>query len=652
MMPMPTAYVSSTAERDTANMKRKIADPNMCWPVEWFLEDVPLENKEGTSLDKQVEAWYNETISVPGLFEKFVEAPKNLQPLELPAVEVAHRENVLVFADSLEICKGILEAAPEGRKGTVKMVENCSALVQDDVAQLINEQRSGWDLVIFGYGMDAPEKNNSSGVIGQQQKTAKLYMMVLQEILRTEVTTTRIAVITRGVFTEDPAHHRRYGVQIVTGAHLFGMSNSARLEMEVRIQYIDTEWMVGAVDTSLAREGEEGKEEKKSGPPDYYKLYPRLASEIFRQQTFGHNSVRILKSGRYVLRRVPSAPYEAARRDWELPTGGTIVISGCGMLGLVMGQFLLDSAARARTNGFKLRYLSYTGQVSDENFSMWQQLKETAEELDILVDLEKCDISEPEQVDKFLDRMQGSLTGFIHTASVVRDSMLANLTWLKCDDVFKPKHYAALHLHSALDRPGRENPNLSFFWLFSHTSVYGNLGQINYSGTNSCLDALARHRAGRGRPAVSIQWGTWANPTEREPSWKTPTEKMDKRTRSEGLPTPQFSQKEAIRGFRTGLKTGLPVFSVLRYNPVTLKDSLIPSDTCLQCYDRNFQAEVTQVAKVPTLDRKHIYTVFRECQGSYQNQPDMKRLVYDAYTAGFIEEYENEWGDDFRKWKK
>nr|AQS99212.1 type I polyketide synthase ketoyl reductase domain protein [Gambierdiscus excentricus] len=617
------------AKSPAADVKQKVvkAEDNMCWPVEWFSEDVPLENKEGNSLDKQVEAWYNETITVPRLFEKFVEVPKNLQPLELPAVELPLRESVLVFADSLDICQQILEAAPEGRIGTRKIVDDIRNSVIDshDVARHINEQPGGWDLIIFGYGMEPPKVNNGSSVIEQQNSAARLFLWVLQEVAKTELTTTRIAVVTRGAFTEDPGEHRRCGVQIVSGAPLFGMSNSARLEMEVRIQYIDTEWSISAM-----------------GSRDTYRLYPRIASEIFRQQTFGHNSVRIIKSGRYVLRRVASAPYEAARRDFELPTSGTIAITGCGSLGLVMGQWLLDQAARAHTNGFKLRFLSRTGMPYDRHLPMWQSLKDQADELDVLVDVKKCDVGNPHDVDKFVDSMQGHLTGFIHTASVVRDSMLSTLTTAKCDEVFKPKHQGALHLHTALER--HENSKLSFFWLFSHTSVYGNLGQINYSGTNACLDALARHRAGRGRPAVSVQWGNWAD-------LLSETAKETSRKRSDLMAEPNITKKEAFRGLRVGLKTGLPVFGVLKLNQQFLRDNST-CETHLECYKRNWQSEIIPVmTPAPTMDRKHMYTVFRECQGSYQNHPDKKRLVFDAYTQGFVEEFENEWGDDFRKWK-
>ena len=58
--------------------------------------------------------------------------------------------------------------------------------------------------------------------------------------------------------------------------------------------------------------------------------------------------------------------------------------------------------------------------------------------------------------------------------------------------LLRSKHHAALFLHYALE----QNPqkDFRFMWNFSSTSVYGNMGQLNYSGSNSFLDVLTRHR--------------------------------------------------------------------------------------------------------------------------------------------------------------
>ena len=98
------------------------------------------------------------------------------------------------------------------------------------------------------------------------------------------------------------------------------------------------------------------------------------------------------------------------------------------------------------------------------------------------------------------------LRGIFHLAGVLDDGVLREQTRERFDRVMAAKVLGAWHLHELT----RDLP-LDLFVLFSSAAaLLGSPGQGNYAAANAFLDALAHHRRWEKRPALSVNWGSWA----------------------------------------------------------------------------------------------------------------------------------------------
>merc|ERR1719188_1394864 len=325
------------------------------------------------------------------------------------------------------------------------------------------------------------------------------------------------------------------------------------------------------------------------------------------------------------MRCVNSGAYQAASKQWIMPNTGIIAIGGGnGALGLVMGAWLLDKAEEQKASGFSIQFLSRSMKITDLNMVLWKDVQAKADQLGIKVEQAKCDMSTQGAVDQWVESVTPNLVGFIHSAGVLQDSMLFNLTWEKCETVFDSKHRAALFMHDAFGR--YQNP-LKFFWMFSSVAVYGNMGQINYSGSNAFLDCLGRYRVGCGQPCTVMQWGAWGEVGMAA----TMDDAMRRRTMNS--PMPYFTVAEGLQGMEAGLRTGLPYWSVYKMNPNMMVGMIQPPEPTMMAYTRNFYCEIAPTPLAPNLDKKHLYTVMRMMKGDfYSTMPDAERLCFEQYS--------------------
>ncbi|GGK86780.1 hypothetical protein GCM10012284_21200 [Mangrovihabitans endophyticus] len=178
------------------------------------------------------------------------------------------------------------------------------------------------------------------------------------------------------------------------------------------------------------------------------------------------------------------------------PEGTVLITGGTGALGALFARHLV------RTHGVRhVLLLSRRGPDAPG-------ATELAAELGSAATIMACDVADRAQVRGALAGIPAELplTAVVHTAGLVRDSMLTLMTPRRVDAVMRPKVDAAVHLHELT-----AGQRLSAFVLFSSViGVLGGPGQANYAAANAALDALACRRAAAGLPALALAWGPWA----------------------------------------------------------------------------------------------------------------------------------------------
>lgn len=587
------------------------SEQGLCHVVEWIREDLPLETVEGGTVRKEILQHLNQA-SLPTQ-EYLNDKPQNVQSA---APQRPPEEDVIIFEDSHGVTQAVLANAPEGRIAKQRSIKKpWDQYGMEEVRAIIG--KNGCSMIIFGATCDIPRSNEVEDVIEFQTTVMRLAFYVVKCIVVDELPVKKLCFLTRGVFEEGIELHEQVGLSLITFATMFGFVNTARLELEeTEIMLIDTEYFLK--------------------PPFWmttdFKLVERLASEVWRNETFGVNTVRVLNKGRYVARQLlADQGYSQADVEFQLPEPGQIVgiSGGNGSLGIVMAGWLVDQAMKQGKGGFEIQMLSRSCNIATENLGPFKKVDEKAKKLGISYVHKRCNISSQEAADEYVCTTQGRLFGLIHSAGILQDSMVPNMTWEKFEAVWNPKHRAALFLHNACERI----PNcLNFFWMFSSLAVYGNLGQLNYSSSNAALDGLARHRRALGKAAQTMQWGSWG-----EVGMAANLDAANKR-RMEMGPYPPFLNTEGLRGLEIGLKCNVPNYSVYRMNPQAIFGTIKDDNNATQSYNRNFTAEFLPPPPSAKTAPKRDYSLYRTLLFPQAWSLNRDMLTYDSYVVPLLSE--------------
>jgi acyl transferase domain-containing protein/acyl carrier protein len=189
----------------------------------------------------------------------------------------------------------------------------------------------------------------------------------------------------------------------------------------------------------------------------------------------------------------PATPPTVVRAE-----GTYLITGGLGGLGLTVAQWMVTHGAR---------HLVLVGRSAPTAAAAAAVAALRVAGAEVVI--AQADVADAAQVATVLATIAHSpapLRGIIHAAGILDDGLLLQLDQARFTAVMAPKVAGAWNLHTL----SAEAP-LDFFVLFSSAAaLLGSPGQGNYAAANAFLDALAHHRRAQGRPALSINWGPWA----------------------------------------------------------------------------------------------------------------------------------------------
>jgi acyl transferase domain-containing protein/acyl carrier protein len=204
--------------------------------------------------------------------------------------------------------------------------------------------------------------------------------------------------------------------------------------------------------------------------------------------------------------RAPDAPSLCIHSD-----RGYLITGGLGALGLKVARRLAELGAK------HLYLLSRTGLPDRDRWAAVQSGTRESRRIEAIKAMENLgaevrwlvgDVSKEADMQHALGRFgrtEPTLAGVIHAAAHFDSTSVQQLTPTVLSAVVAPKAMGAV----LLDTLTATQP-LDFLVLFSSTTaLLGARGLAHYAAANQFLDVFAHVRRWAGKPALSVNWGTW-----------------------------------------------------------------------------------------------------------------------------------------------
>jgi myxalamid-type polyketide synthase MxaB len=218
------------------------------------------------------------------------------------------------------------------------------------------------------------------------------------------------------------------------------------------------------------------------------------------------NAFRFMAQAKHIGKVIITQDQPIAEKEIAIKADASYLITGgFGALGLMTAKWLAEQGARHLVLADRFEASERAKQVIVELQNQGVQVLTAIGDMARKADVEKM-LADLANFRAEPGAALPALRGVIHLAGVLDDAVILQQNWEKFASVMAPKATGSWNLHLAT-----ESMELDFFIMFSSVaSIFGSPGQSNYAAANAFMDGLAHHRKALGLPALSINWGPWA----------------------------------------------------------------------------------------------------------------------------------------------